>query len=79
MAKDGLCLKYLLQLNVSWKMRCYSVWPPIRYLCKSKASITVHAHTPVFSDSGRMQCRLGERIRANIRKPGERSLVFLEQ
>lgn len=78
-AKDGLCPKYLLQLNVSWKMRCYSVWPSIRYLCRNKASVTVHEHTRVFSDSGRMQCRLGECIRANIRKPGERSLVFLEQ
>lgn len=55
------------------------MWPSIKYLCKSKANLTVRAHTPVFSDSGRMHCRLGERMRVNIQKPGERSLVFLEQ
>lgn len=77
--KTALWLKYLLHFNVLETEMSVSVADDHTYLCESKANITLRAHTAVFSDSSRMHCRLYERVGVTIPKPGERSLVFLEQ
>lgn len=53
--KVGFMAQIFVAFDYVLGTEMYSVCPQSNACVKSKANVTVHAHTPVFSDSGRMQ------------------------